>query len=37
MSLCDFSFESAINSKASEDIQDAFLPNEDMRLHESLT
>lgn len=32
MSLCDFSFDSDINSKASVDIQDSFLTSRDMRL-----
>lgn len=32
MSLCDFSFDSAINSRASVEIQDAFLFSKDMRL-----
>lgn len=32
MSLCDSSFDSAINPKAPVDIQDAFLPSKDMRL-----
>lgn len=31
MSLCDFSFDSAINSRASVEIQDAFLSIKDMR------
>lgn len=32
MSVCDFSFDSDINSKASVGIQDTFLPSKDMKL-----